>query len=198
MDNITLYLATSGGYARMKELRAAGFQTRDISALVENGRIERVKPGLYRLAGYGESGERTGLAEVCRAVPNGVICLISALDYYGLTTFNPSEVYVAIPHGGKLPRMFFPPVKTFFFRDRFYSPAIEQVLTPSGMIRIYGREKSICDMFRYRHKLGEDLSMEALKNYLRLKNASVARLLEYAAVCQTRTVMLPYLKALVA
>jgi len=182
----------------MKELRAAGFQSREITALVAQGQIERVKPGLYRLAGYGETGEHSGLTEVCRAVPAGVICLLSALDYHGLTTFNPSEVYVAIPHGAKPPRIFYPPIKTFFFRERFYTPAIEHVQTPAGEIRVYSREKTICDMFRYRRNLGEDLAMEALKQYLKLKEASVARLLEYAAVCQARTIMMPYLKALVA
>ena len=65
MDSITEYLTSSGGYARMKELRSAGFQSRKISALVDRGDIERVKPGLYRLAGYGESSEHAGLAEVC-------------------------------------------------------------------------------------------------------------------------------------
>jgi predicted transcriptional regulator of viral defense system len=197
MDSITEYLTSSGGYARMKDLRAAGFQSRDISALVAQGLVERVKPGLYRLAGYGESGEHAGLVEVCRTVPDGVICLLSALDYHGLTTFNPSEVYVAIPHGAKPPRIFYPPIKPFFFRERFYTPAIEHIRTPAGAIRVYGREKTICDMFRYRRKLGEDLAMEALKQYLKLKDASTARLLEYAAICQARTVMMPYLKALV-
>lgn len=198
MDKITNYLSAAGVYARMKELRAAGFQTRDIADLVAMGQIERIKPGLYRLAGHGEPAEYAGLAEVCRALPEGVICLLSALDYHGLTTFNPSEVYVAIPHGAKPPRLFYPPIKPFFFRSRFYNPAIEYIKTPGGEIRVYGREKTICDMFRYRQKLGEDLALEALKMYLKRKDASTARLLEYATVCQARTVMMPYLKALVA
>ena len=197
MDSITEYIKSSGGYARMRELRAAGFQTREISALVAQGRIERVKPGLYRLAKYGESGEHAGLVEACRAVPGGVICLLSALDFHGLTTFNPSEVYVAIPHGAKPPRLFYPPIKPFFFRERFYAPGIESVRIAAGGIRVYGKEKTICDMFRYRRKLGEDLAMEALKQYLKLKDANTALLLKYAAVCQAKTVMMPYLKALV-
>jgi predicted transcriptional regulator of viral defense system len=198
MDSITEYIKSSGGYAQMKELRAAGFQTREISALVDQGRIERVKPGLYRLAEYGASGEHAGLIEVCRAMPGGVICLLSALDFHGLTTFNPSEVYVAIPHGSKPPRLLYPPIKPFFFRERFYTPGIESVRESTGEIRIYGKEKTICDMFRYRRKLGEDLAMEALKQYLKLKDANTTRLLKYAAVCQAKTVMMPYLKALVA
>lgn len=197
MDKITEYIESSGGYARMRDLRAAGFQTRDISALVSRGRIERVKPGLYRLAEHDISGEHTGIVEVCRAIPEGIICLLSALDFHGLTTYNPSEIHVAIPHGAKPPRLFYPPIKPFFFRERFYTPAIESVRIQAGEIRVYGKEKTICDMFRYRRKLGEDLAMEALKQYLKLKDANTARLLKYAAICQAKTVMMPYLKALV-
>ena len=198
MNSITDFLKSSGGYARMKELRAAGFQTRDIADLVSKAHIERVKPGLYRLAVLEASVENAGLVEVCRALPDGVICLLSALDYHGLTTFNPSEVYVAIPHEAKPPRLFYPPIKPFYFRERFYTPAIEHIKTAAGEIRVYGREKTICDMFRYRQKLGEDLALEALKTYLKLKDSSTVRLLEYASICQARTVMIPYLKALVA
>jgi predicted transcriptional regulator of viral defense system len=198
MNRITKYLKSIGGYARMKDLRAAGFQTREVAALVADGSIERVKPGLYRLADLRDLGEDAGLVDVCRAVPEGVICLVSALVYHGLTTFNPSEVYVAIPHGAKPPRMHYPPINTFFFRERFYTPGIETVSTPTGDIRIYTREKTVCDMFRYRHKLGEDLALEGLKQYLKQKDASVAQLLAYATICQAKTVMLPYLKALVS
>lgn len=197
MSNIEKFIKSNGGYARMKDLRAAGFQTRDISALVSKGSIERVKPGLYRLPDYGASGEHAGLVEVCRGIPDGIICLLSALDFHGLTTFNPSEVHVAIPHGAKPPRLFYPPIKPFFFRDRFYTPAIESVRIQTGEIRVYGKEKTICDMFRYRRKLGEDLAMEALKQYLKLKDANTTRLLKYAVICQAKTVMMPYLRALV-
>ncbi len=181
----------------MKDLRAAGFLPREAAAALEQGRIERVKPGLYKLAGYGQIGEHAGLAEVCRAVPQGVICLLSALDYYGLTTFNPPEIQIAIPHRAKPPRMLYPPIKTFFFRERFYAPGIEYARLASGKIRVYGREKTICDMFRYRSKLGEDLAIEALKQYLRLKEANVNKLLEFAVICQAKTIMMPYMKALV-
>jgi predicted transcriptional regulator of viral defense system len=198
MNRVTAYISSAGGYARAKELRQAGFQTREISALIKQGDIERVKPGLYRLTEHEQVGEHSSLVDVCRAVPDGVICLLSALDYYGLTTFNPSEVYLAIPHESKLPKIAYPPIKTFFFRERFYRPSIEHIQTSAGEIRIYGREKSISDMFRYRHKLGEDLALESLKQYLKQKDASITSLMKFATLCQAKTIMIPYLKALVA
>lgn len=198
MNKVTDYINSAGGYARAKDLREAGFQTREISSLVKLGELERVKPGLYRLADHEQAGEYASLVDVCRAVPEGVICLLSALDYHGLTTFNPSEVYIAIPHESKPPKIAYPPIRPFFFRERFYTPGIEHVETPTGGIRIYNREKSICDLFRYRNKLGEDLALEALRQYLRQKDASITTLLKYAGLCQAKTIMLPYLKALAA
>ena len=68
-------------------------------------------------------------------MPRGVICLLSALEYYELTTFNPSEVYVAIPHADKPPKIAYPPVKAFFFRARFYTPGIVNVRTKQGNLQ---------------------------------------------------------------
>ena len=63
---------------------------------------------------------------------------------------------------------------------------------------MYNKEKTICDMFRYRKKIGEDIALEALKNYLRRKDASIKTLNEYAILCRVKTVMLPYVKAMVS
>jgi len=83
-------------------------------------------------------------ARPCRG--GGGICLLSALDYHELTTFNPAEVYVAIPHAEKPRRIQYPPIKPFFFRERFYSPGIIQVPTKNGAIRVYNNRE---DDLRY-------------------------------------------------
>jgi predicted transcriptional regulator of viral defense system len=209
MERIIVYFRKHGGYALMKELKAASFQTRDIARLLKEGTIIKVKPGLYRLANVGAAvlplarGKGSGttvsqeVIDVCKAVPDGVICLASALAFYDLTTFNPSEIYVAIPNAAKVPKIDFPPLRVFYFRERFYKPGIEKIEVPTCTIKIYNKEKTICDMFRYRNKYGEDLPLEGLKNYLSRKEADVNKLRRYAEICQVKTVMMPYLKALV-
>ena len=209
MEKIVTYFKKHGGYALMKELKASSFQTRDIARLLKEGAIVKVKPGLYRLANIGEmvlplpkikgSGNMIsqGIIDVCKAIPDGVICLVSALAFHDLTTFNPSEIYVAIPNAAKVPKIDFPPLRVFYFRERFYKPGIEHITTPNCTIKIYNKEKTICDVFRYRNKYGEDLALEALKNYLSRKKANVNKLRKYAGICQVKTVMMPYLKALV-
>jgi predicted transcriptional regulator of viral defense system len=139
-----------------------------------------------------------GIMDVCRAIPEGVVCLISALEFHGLSTFNPSEIYVAIPNDRKIPKIDYPPIKVFYFRDRFYKAGIESIPTSHATVKVYNKEKTVCDMFRYRKKLGEDLALEGLRNYLSRKDADVTKLREYAGICRVKTSMMPYLKALVA
>ena len=209
MKNIIAYFKKHGGYALMKDLKVASFQTRDIAHLLKERAIVKVKPGLYRLANVGEiviplpkikgSGSTISqeIIDVCRAIPDGVICLASALAFYDLTTFNPSEIYIAIPNAAKIPKIDFPPLRVFYFRERFYNPGIESIEVPNCTLKIYSKEKTICDMFRYRNKYGEDLALEGLKNYLSRKEANVNKLRKYAEICQVKAVLMPYLKALV-
>jgi predicted transcriptional regulator of viral defense system len=183
----------------MKELKEANFHSREITSLVKEKTIIKIKPGYYRYSNYGFFKDiNVNLITVCRAEPQSVICLISALDYFQMTDFNPSEIFYAIPHSQKKRNINNPPVKAYFFRDRFYDPGIDVIKTKYGNLRIYNREKTVCDMFRYRNKLGEDLAMQALKSYLKQKKKSIATLVKYAEICQVKTVIMPILKGILA
>jgi len=198
MNDIIKFFLKNRGYARMKELKQAGFHPRKIKQALEQGKIEKIKPGLYRLSDmYGIGEFSQSFIDVCTSMQKGIICLISALEFHQLSTINPSEVYVALPNSDKQNSIKYPPVKVFYFRKRFYELGIELKITKAGTFKIYNAEKTICDMFRYRNKLGEDLTLEGLKNYLKRKDANLVKLREYAIKCQVKTVMLPYLKAMV-
>lgn len=199
-ERIISIFKAHGGFARTKELKQAAVHSRDTARLVREGVLEKIKPGLYRLTDLPLTNDGIPLSfiDVCQAVPTGVICLLSALDYYELTTFNPSEIYLALRHSAKLPKIEYPPIRHYFFRDRFYFCGIEEIETAHGVVRIYNQEKSICDMFRYRNRLGEDIALESLKNYLRRKEADINRLMEYAGQFQVQAVMEPYVKAMIA
>ncbi len=199
MDKLIRYLKDKGGFATMKELRAASFQTRDIARLVRGKQIEKVKPGLYKMSEIVVSGDiNPSLVEISHAVPKGVIALISALAHYELTTFVPAEIYVAIPQSAKPPKIPYPPVRFFYYPERFYNAGIEKIRTPAGIVRMYGMEKTICDVFRYRNKIGENLALEALRNYLRRKDSNIKKLSDFAVVCRVKTVMFPFMKAMVS
>jgi len=196
VEELIQFFKQHKGYVQMKDLKAEGFHTRKIQSAHKEGLIDKIKPGLYKLVDY-PWNEESELVDVCRAKESAVICLTSALEYYGLTTFLPKEITVAVPHNTDKFILEYPPIQVFYFPFRFYQPGIENVQNPHGIIRIYNVEKTICDMFRYRKRLGEDLALEGLKNYLKRQTSRVHKLQQYAEICQVKTIIIPYLKALV-
>jgi len=180
----------------MKDLKEQGFQTRDIRRLVAEGKIKRIKPGLYRLSGV-SPGDATGIVELCLAIPKAVICLTSALAFYELTTFVPSRISYALPRSDK-PISLSSPTEPYYFSESQYKAGIEKLETKAGQIRIFGPEKTICDCFRFRNKLGEDIALEALKTYLRRRDRDLNKLMKYAEISRARTALSQYVKALLA
>jgi predicted transcriptional regulator of viral defense system len=196
-NTIAALIRSQGGYARMKDFRKFHFQTREIARETAAGRLEKIKTGLYRVADPGPAPYPQGFLDACQATSQGVICLASALGHYELTDFNASEIYIALPRPVKPPKMKYPPLKVFYFGAVSYRLGREVHQGRWGKIAIYDREKTVCDMFRYRNKLGEDLAMEGLQNYLRLKGKNIPKLVNYARELRVEKVMMPYLKTLV-
>lgn len=184
------------GYARMKHLRNSGVQTRTIAKAVSEGIIEKIKPGLYKLVNY-PWDEHGSFADVCNSHKKAVICLTSAADYFELTTFNPSYITVAVPHNTPGFKLEYPPIQVFYFPNKYYETGIEEITTMSGTIKIYNIEKTICDLFRYRNKIGDDIVIESIKNYLKLKKRDINKLIEYAAALSVKEKILPFVKAIV-
>jgi predicted transcriptional regulator of viral defense system len=187
------------GYARTKDLRSLGLQSRQIRALIEDKTLLKVRHGYYKLAGT-PMYEHSQLVDICTAKSQAVIALASALEFHGLTTYSPSEITIALPHNysyGTFKKSDLP-VKVYYFPKSYYEAGIETLKLKAGTIRIYGKEKTICDMFRYRKTFGEDIALEGLKNYLSARKANIQLLQKYAQICDVTTTINPYIKAMVA
>jgi predicted transcriptional regulator of viral defense system len=196
MNKVLKYLKAHKGYARMKEMKASGIHTREIQKVVDAGSIVKVKPGLYRLAEL-QTGESNGLVEVCLAMPRAVICLSSALAFHELTTFVPTAITYAIPRSNKPSKLSHPPTDSFYFSEAQYKAGIEHYETKAGHIRLYSIEKTICDCFRFRNKLGEDIAMEGLKTYFRRRDWNLNKLMKFAEICRVKGIVTQYAKAIV-
>jgi len=198
MDEIIKYIKKQGGYATMKELKEAKFQTREIKKYVQNNILEKVKPGLYRLADINfYKNVNLSFVDACTSVPTGVICLGSAINYYNLSTYNPSEIHIAVMNSEKIVRINYPPVKFYYFRKNQYSLGIKVIKTKFGEIRIYDVEKTICDIFRFKSDYGEEIAIETLRNYTKRKDADYFKLREYSKKCRVFSIINPYLKGLI-
>jgi predicted transcriptional regulator of viral defense system len=135
--------------------------------------------------------------EVCARVPNGVICLMSALQYHGLTTQMPFEVWVAIGESSKVPKFATVQLRVARFSAATLAAGVQTSYIDGAELRIFGPAKTVADCFKYRNKIGTDVAVEALRDYLRLRKGAIDELVEYARICRVDRVMDPYLEALI-
>jgi predicted transcriptional regulator of viral defense system len=183
-----------GGLLRMSDAVRAGVHRDTLRAMVERGDLEKLSRGLYRLIDS-PSPMHPDFAAVAVKVPHGVICLVSALAYHELTTQIPHEVYLAIDRNSEPPRIDFPPVRTFRFSGAAFKEGVERHNVDSVALRVYSREKTIADCFKFRNKIGLDTCVEALRRYREARRFNPDVLLRYAAVCRVKQVMRPYIEA---
>ena len=180
---------------RMADALRAGIHRNTLRAMLEADTIERVTRGLYRL----QDGPPLGspdLVTVAEKVPSGVICLISALAHHEMTTQIPHEIYLAISRNSEPPRLDYPPLRVFRFSGESFSAGIKRERVDGVDVRIYEREKTLADCFKYRNKLGMDTVLEALRFYKEQRRIKVDALLHYGKICRVASVMRPYLEAI--
>jgi predicted transcriptional regulator of viral defense system len=184
-----------GGVLRTMQAVRLGVHPRTLYAMRDNGALEQLSRGLYRLADLPPLGT-PDLVAVAKLVPSGVICLISALSFHELTTQIPHEIYVAIPRGSETPRLEHPPLRVFRFSGAALSQGVETHEVDGCEVRTYSAAKTVADCFKFRNKLGVDTAIEGLKRYLVEKHSNVDELMRFAQVCRVEAVMRPYVEAL--
>jgi predicted transcriptional regulator of viral defense system len=177
---------------RPRDLTRLNVSRQALRRLVEAGTLERVGRGLYRAKGA-PADEHASIAEACKAVPAGVVCLLSALRLHNLTTQSPFEVWLAIPVKAHLPRTGLP-IRFARFSGAALSGGIETRLLEGVKVKVYRPAKTVADCFKYRNKIGIDVAREALRECLREGKATRDELWRYAKICRVTNVMRPYLE----
>jgi predicted transcriptional regulator of viral defense system len=183
-----------GGQLRMSEAIQHGISRYSLYKMRDNGILEQISRGTYRLVDLPPIGN-PDLITVSLRFPKAVVCLISALSYHGMTTQIPHEVSVAVPREARMPSLDYPPVHAYKFSTEAIESGIEKLQIDGVTVRIYSVEKTLADCFKYRNKLGMDVVLEALKLYRGQKKFNMDKLLKYARVCRVEKVMKPYLEA---
>ena len=183
-----------GGQLRLSEALARGYSRYQFYQLRDEGVIEPVSRGLYRLAVLPPI-ETPDLVAAATRFPNAVICLISALDWHGITTQIPHQVHLAVERDARLPVLDYPPVAGYRFSGQAFSAGIEQVEVDGMSLHVYDPEKTLADCFKFRNRIGMDVVLEALELYRTRKTFLPGKLMEYARICRVANVMAPYLEA---
>ncbi len=188
---------SSGLLLRMRDLAARGVSAETMARLVDDGTVTRPARGLYQLANTVVDARHT-LAQACSLVPKGVVCLISALQFHGLTLQMPSAVWMAVDRTGWKPRFAYPSLRVVRFPKDVLDAEVARYRIDGVEVRVTTAARTIVDCFRYRNKVGLDIALEGLREGLVRKAVTPDDLHRIALPLRAWSVMRPYVEAMVA
>jgi predicted transcriptional regulator of viral defense system len=185
------------GILRLVELRKAGVTAATMSRMERAGEVIRLSRGVYQLPDA-ELDPNHSLAEAAKQVPKGVICLVSALAFHGLTDQLPSKVWMAIGTKDWAPQRDGTPVRIVRFTDGLMKEGFETHVIEGVEVKVFGVARTVADCFRHRSKVGLPVAIEGLQEALRQRKATPAEIARQADKRGVLTVIRPYLEALTA
>lgn len=185
----------NNGYARTKDIVEANIHKKYLRDLLDEGSIYKLKRGLYKWNEL-EFDFSNEIVDVAKIVPEGVVCLTSALSYYDLTTYTPSEYQIAIYRKSKVVLPDYPPINLCYFSKKYFHTGINQINIEGNLIRIYDIEKTISDSFRYSNEIPKDILLESIKEYMKRRNKNINKLMKYAQNTSAESLITKYLEVL--
>lgn len=172
-------IESKGGIAKSADFVAAGMQHTDVTNLYHAGFLKRVRHGYYQLANQVYISEEQLLATL---LPEGVVCLESALFHYGYSDFTPRKWSIAVPRTISHAKL-----KSDLLALRPYcvTPKLYELGKTTDSFHgipllVYDRERTICDCFKHRSQLDSELFAKALHAYAKDTEKSLYRLSFYA------------------
>lgn len=193
--NAVRIIEANKGVIRAGEAIRKHIHPRTLYELRDKGVLEQMSYGLYKLK-QNEISHPDFVALALR-IPNGVICLISALSFHNLTTQIPHKIWMAVKRNASRSRIKHPPVSIHQFSSRSFSSGIDKYTFDRISVKIYNPEKTIADCFKFRNKIGMNIILEALTFYKERKTFNPSKLIKYAKICRVENIMKPYIESII-
>ena len=183
MDKKTLskqVIIEKGGIAKTSDFVAAGIPAVDIVNLCNTGYLERIRHGYYQLADWDTSSEEQLIAAL---IPKAIICVESALFHYGYSDFAPRKWSIAVPRSMSRTKLDIDALElqTYYVQSEIYELGKTTADFNGVMLPVYDRERTICDCFKYRSRLDNEIFNKALNVYV---NDSKKRLEKPFWICK--------------
>jgi predicted transcriptional regulator of viral defense system len=190
-----LNLAKSQSTIRTRDAIAGGIHPENLRRLVDRGVLLKSGRGMYTYIDASLT-EHHSLAVASQRVKHGVICLLSALQFHGIGTQAPFEVWMAIDVHARRPNVDVLSLRPIYMSGLALSVGVETHTLEGTSVQIFNPAKTIVDCFKYRHKIGLDVAIEALRESWESRRCSMDELWSYAKICRMSKVMRPYLECL--
>lgn len=186
--NINVNTSHFTSSSEMKEVgRAAYYKLLD---KVRDGEAVRIRRGVYASA---EQLADT-MIDLNLVVPSGILCMFSAWNVHGLTTSLPQAYHVAIKRGRKMVLPDFPRIELHHISNDILDIGVEERIVSGYAIKIYNRERCVCDAVKFRNKVGMDVCSEVVNSYLNSSDRNISLLMDYADKLRVRRTLEKYLE----
>lgn len=193
--SMTLTLPADRHFLAVSDLLSAGFSYYKIKKLVAEGKLIKLNNKMYENTAY--SGEVSDFSVVSAYAPKGILCMMTAVRYYALTTYLPDSVDIAIERNMKISTIpEWPSINIWYFPEKRYNTGIVRIADAAGEYRIYDIEKTVIDILYYRNKVGIEETKEVLRNYLARPDRDLIRLRRYADTLGCKKILGTYLEVL--
>ena len=172
-------IESKGGIAKSADFVAAGIRAVDVVSLCNTGYLDRVRHGYYQIANQSDATEEHMLATL---IPQGIVCVESALFHYGYSDFAPRKWSIAVPRSVSRAKLDVDalPVQTYFVQQDLYELGKTTGNFNGVTLPVYDRERTICDCFKYRSRLDTELFSKALNAYANDPQKNLNNLSTYA------------------
>jgi predicted transcriptional regulator of viral defense system len=167
-----------GNIMKTSELKSIGVSSRQITKLLETNILKKIKTGFYEMA----DGAIRDEIVIAKLFPSAVIYLESALLYYGYTDRIPTRWQIAVDKNISKPQfqISYPPITPFFIEKKYLTFGIAEYYINGIKIRIFDKDRTICDVLRYSNKIDNEVFRQAIQKYCKDKNRNIKSLMDYA------------------
>ncbi len=188
-----LELAEAKGILRPKDVQEEGLPRQYVYRLYEQGKLDKISRGLYKLPEKQFSMSDTQL-EACKRITHGVLCLKTALRFHDMTTQNPHKIWMAIDVKAWEPEVDLP-MKYIRMSGESFESGIEEHKVDKIPVRVYSAAKTVADCFKFRSKIGLEVCLDALRDFRFQNIGTMDDIWKYAKINRVLNVMRPYMEA---
>ena len=178
-ETIREIFLNADGLVKTSDITRRGFHNSVLDKLIKQGKVAKVKHGFYQ---WVENGEMTEAAIIACLFPEAIICQESALHYYGYTDRTPQCWHLAVNKDSSKSKLSlnYPPIQPYFIEPAYLELGVTQAIIDGVAMRIYDRERCICDAVRYANKMDREILNQAIHAYVQDKHKNITKLLDYA------------------
>ena len=161
------------------QLSAVKLYYRDIQRMLNEGFIEKIKRGYYH---WIESYGKDEIVIINRLFPDGVLCMDTALFYYKYSDRTPAEWHITIDKNTSRQRtqVEYPLIKAYRVESELLTLGEANGEIDSQKVRIYDRDRTICDVLRNMNKMDKEIFNKAIQGYVKDPKKNIPNLMQYA------------------